>query len=181
MRLITGIDRRSSAAPVAAKYAYLFRVDDIRDWFPPQPGSVQLEYMPRIKDGATAYQLYITSSTAENSYSRVGDLDRGGFITRFMGTHPGSMLSTLEFADNMMQESFIIMIPRCDGKTIVLGTPDNPMVFTSSHKQDKSGQKFNFNFEQLIDSEETYMIGNFDPTEESDFQYFDKYFDKYFE
>ena len=181
MRLIKAIDRESSASPVQAKFAYLFNVDDIKRWFPPDAGGVKLNFSPKIIKDAFVYRLYVTPSMQEFSYDTVGERDSGGFITKFTGTHPGCKLSALEFAKNQLHEGFIVMIPQCDEPTVVLGTPDNPLVFSSSHKSAKDGRKFTFNFEQEIDSDEIYMLGDFKPWEDSKFRFFDKYFNNKFE
>ncbi len=181
MRLIKAIDKQSSGAPTQAKFAYLFRADDITYWFPPDAGGVKLNYAPRILRDAFVFRLYITPNSQEFSYDTVGDVDEGGFKTKFTGTHPGCQLSALEFAKNYLHQGFIVMIPQCDHPTVVLGTPDNPLVFSSSHKSSKDGRKFTFQFEQEIDSEEIYMLGDFQPWENSKFRFFDKYFNKKFE
>lgn len=181
MRLIKAIDKQSSGAPTQAKFAYLFRADDITYWFPPDAGGVKLNYAPRIIKDAFVYRLYITPKSQEFSYDTVGDPDSGGFITKFSGTHPGCMLSALEFSKNFLHQGFIVMIPQCDDMTIVLGTPENPLVFSSSHKSGSDGRKFTFNFAQEIDSEEIYMLGDFKPWEDSKFRFFDKYFNKKFD
>lgn len=180
MRLIKAIDRESSAAPVQAKFAYLFNVNDIKRWFPPDEGGVMLRFSPKIVKDAFVYRLYVTPGAQEFSYDTVGDVDEGGFKTKFTGTHPGCTLSALEFAKNQLHEGFIVMIPQCDDMTVVLGTPDNPLMFTSSHKADRSARKFTFNFDQQIDSEEIYMLGDFKPWEDSTFRIFDKHFNKKF-
>lgn len=181
MRLVKALDKTISGAPVLQKFAYLFQVSDIRSWFPPDENGVLLPFAPRLIDGSFIYRVYLSPNSQEYSYDTVGGPDERGYKTKFIGTHPGCVLSALEFAKNKLDQGFIIMIPQCDSETIVLGTPNNPMVFTSSHKSGKDGRRFNFNFEQEIDSEEIYMLGNFKPWEDSTFRFFDKYFEKTFE
>ena len=140
-----------------------------------------MDYSPKIIKDAFVYRLYVTPGSQEFSYDTVGEKDNGGFITKFSGAHPGCLESALEFSMNNLHEGFIVMIPQCDEPTIILGTPDNPMVFSSSHKSAKEGRKFTFNFAQEIDSEEIYMLGDFQPWEDSTFRIFDKHFNKIFE
>lgn len=171
MKLIKTIKREQSAAAHQQKDAYLWLVDDLVKWTGTDSFGVAMPSKPMFDPAAICFRLYISSRSQEYSYDTIGEADEQTFKTKFTGNHPGTSQSALEFSKNMLGERFIIMIPDCDdGKTMVLGIPTNPMVFTSSHKSGSDGRKFSFQFEQLIGSDEVYMLGDFNPLEQDDVQ-----------
>lgn len=171
MKFIKTIKREQSAAVNQQKDAYLWLVDDLETWPGTNSYGVAMATMPVFKPKALCFRLYITSRSQEYSYDTVGEADEQSFKIKFSGTHPGSSQSALEFAKVMLGERFIVMIPDCEGsKTIVLGIPSNPLVFTSSHKSGSDGRRFTFQFEQLIGSDEVYMLGDFHPLSQNDLQ-----------
>lgn len=103
--------------------------------------------------------VYLTNPSQEYSYDTPGNDDEKTFLVKFVGTHPGTELEALEFSKNLLEEPFLVLIPGCEknapGK--LLGQPNNPMIFTSTHKASKDGDKFNFNFEQRVGSEFIYF------------------------
>lgn len=155
------LDKRkgSGAASIRSRYAYLIHLPDI-DYFPEtNEKGVRLEGDIVLKDGRTMIPVYLTNPSQEYSYDTQGADDEKTFRVKFTGTHPGTELEALEFSKNLIEESFLILIPSCDKNTPgkLLGQIDNPMIFTSTHKAAKDGDKFTFSFEQRIGSEFIYF------------------------
>ncbi|WP_332030350.1 hypothetical protein [Kaistella sp.] len=155
------LDKRkgSGAASIRSRYAYLIHLPDI-DYFPEtNEKGVRLEGDIVLKDGRTMIPVYLTNPSQEYSYDTQGADDEKTFRVKFTGTHPGTELEALEFSKNLIEESFLILIPSCDKNTPgkLLGQIENPMIFTSTHKAAKDGDKFTFSFEQRIGSEFIYF------------------------
>lgn len=140
------------------KFAYLAHINDIAKFPEADYKGVALTDDIVMKDKTGMAQIYITPSAQEYTYEIVGDSDSKGFKIKFLGTHPGTELEALEFSKNYLEEGFVILIPSCDVGLKVLGTPDAPLIFTSTHKSDKDAQKFIFTFEQEIGSENVYQL-----------------------
>lgn len=155
------LDKRkgSGAASIRSRYAYLIHLPDI-DYFPAtNEKGVRLEGDIVLKDGRTMIPVYLTNPSQEYSYDTQGADDEKTFRVKFTGTHPGTELEALEFSKNLIEESFLVLIPSCDKNTPgkLLGQIENPMIFTSTHKAAKDGDKFTFSFEQRIGSEFIYF------------------------
>lgn len=155
------LDKRkgSGAASIRSRYAYLIHLPDI-DYFPEtNEKGVRLEGDIVLQEGRTMIPVYLTNPSQEYSYDTPGNDDEKTFLVKFVGTHPGTELEALEFSKNLLEEPFLVLIPGCEknapGK--LLGQPNNPMIFTSTHKASKDGDKFNFNFEQRVGSEFIYF------------------------
>ena len=138
----------SGAPSVVSKYAYLIAINDIAYFPVVAENGVSLigDIVP--KENCAMIPFYLTTPSQEFSYESIGDEDEKTYKVKFTGTHPGTELQALEFAKNMIEESFLVLIPSCDlnAPWKLLGEIDNPLIFTSSHKANKEGSKFNFNF-----------------------------------
>ena len=161
MRFIKTLEKKESGAPQGSSYAYLVLVDDIKEWFPPDEKGILVKRFPVLKQFSHFYRLYTTRSSQKYSAETMGNHDERCFKQKFTATHPGRRVSALEFLKKYLDERFIIYIPECDGSTVILGNPDNPMVMVSSHESSNVGRKFTFDFEQQIGADEPYMIGDF--------------------
>lgn len=155
------LDKRkgSGAASIRSRYAYLIHLPDI-EYFPPtDEKGVRLEGDIVLQEGRTMIPVYLTNPSQEYSYDTPGNDDEKTFLVKFVGTHPGTELEALEFSKNLLEEPFLIVIPACEKNTPgkLLGQPNNPMIFTSTHKAAKDGDKFTFSFEQRIGSEFIYF------------------------
>lgn len=148
----------SGSAPDRDRFAFLALVKDI-EYFPKTDslGVLLLDDI-KMKENCGMMQIYLTTSSQEYSYDIVGESDSKSFKIKFNGTHPGTEQQALEFAANFLEEEFIVLIPRCEKGIKVLGSPDSPLIFTSSHKSVKDSEKFNFVFEQEVGSELIYML-----------------------
>jgi hypothetical protein len=150
----------SGSAPARNRFAYIAWLNDIVKFPEADYRGVLLLGDIEMKENTGMMQIYLTSSTQEYTYETVGDADSKIFKIKFTGTHPGTEQEALEFVKNFHEEPFIILIPSCDSGVKVLGSPDAPMMFTSSHKSEKASDKFIFNFEQEIGSENVYQLYN---------------------
>lgn len=152
--------KKGSGGPsIKSRYAYLIYLDDI-DYLPSTDDKgVRLEGDIVLKEDCKMMPLYLTSSSQEFSYDILGDDDEKSYLVKFSGTHPGTELEALEFAKNMIEQPFLVLIPSCNETEPwkLLGELTNPLIFTSSHKSGKEGSKFTFNFEQRIGSEFIYF------------------------
>lgn len=148
----------SGSAPARDRFAFLALVKDI-DSFPKTDslGVLLLDDI-KMKENCGMMQIYLTASTQEYSYETVGESDSKSFKVKFIGSHPGTEQQALEFATNFTEEEFVVLIPQCNKGIKVLGSPDSPLIFTSSHKSVKDSEKFNFVFEQEIGSEHIYLM-----------------------
>lgn len=155
------LDKKKGAGgpSIKSRYAYLIYLDDI-DYLPSTDDKgVRLEGDIVLKEDCKMMPLYLTSSSQEFSYDILGDDDEKSYLVKFSGTHPGTELEALEFAKNMIEQPFLVLIPSCNETEPwkLLGELTNPLIFTSSHKAGKDGSKFTFNFEQRIGSEFIYF------------------------
>ncbi|MEI7486283.1 MAG: hypothetical protein WCJ72_02525 [Chryseobacterium sp.] len=142
-----------------SRYAYLYYADDVV-YFPPVDSTeVVLLGDIMLKAGATVVQLYVTNISQEYSFESVGEKDTRAFKVRFIGTHPGTELEALEFSKKNHDLDFIVVIPEgvSSKKAKVLGTPDAPLTFKVSHKNNKDGSKYDFTFEQEMPSDDVYL------------------------
>lgn len=155
--ILKKVNGSGSTAP-KNKFAYLAHIDDIRSFPQADYKGVALTDDILMKEKTGMSQIYITPAAQEYTYDTAGDSDSKSFKLKFMGTHPGTELEALEFAKNYLEEGFVVLIPSCEIGLKVLGTPDAPLVFTSSHKSDKDSQKFIFTFEQEIGTENVYQL-----------------------
>ncbi len=155
------LDKRkgSGAASIRSRYAYLIHLPDI-DYFPPvNEKGVRLEGDIVLHEGRTMIPVYLTNPSQEYSYDTPGGDDEKTFLVKFTGTHPGTELEALEFSKNLLEHPFLVLIPGCEknAPSKLLGQLDNPLIFTSTHKAGRDGDKFTFNFEQRIGSEFIYF------------------------
>ena len=152
--------KKGSGGPsIKSRFAYLLFIDDI-DLFPTiNEKGVRLEGDIVLKEDCTMMPLYLTSTSQEFSYDTLGDDDEKSYLVKFSGNHPGTELEALEFAKNMIEQPFLVLIPSCNESEPwkLLGEISNPLIFTSSHKAGKDSSKFTFNFEQRIGSEFIYF------------------------
>lgn len=150
----------SGAPSTGSRYAYLAWDKDLVSFPDTDDKNVRLIGLPVFKDGKGLIPVYITTSSKEFSYETQGDQDARSFKVKFVGSHPGTELEALEFARNMLDEPFMIFIPGCQStdNVKVLGRPCEPLIFKSSHKGGKDGNKFEFTFEQEVGGKNTYMI-----------------------
>lgn len=142
-----------------SRYAYLYYTDDIV-YFPPTDATeVVLLGDIMLKPGATVVKLYITNTSQEYSFESMGEKDNRAFKVRFIGTHPGTELEALEFSKKNHDQDFIVVIPEgiTSQNSKVLGTPDAPLTFKVSHKNNKEGSKYDMTFEQEIPSDDVYL------------------------
>ncbi|AZA93038.1 Uncharacterised protein [Chryseobacterium nakagawai] len=142
-----------------SKYAYAYLTDDI-SYFPPTDSTeIVLVGDILLKPGSTVVKLYVTLPSQEYSYESIGEKDNRAFKVKFIGTHPGTEIEALEFAKKNQDSDFIIVIPEGinTDKAKVLGTPNCPLTFRSSHKSGKDGSKFELTFEQEVPSEDVYL------------------------
>ncbi len=167
MRFIKTLEKTESGAPQGSSYAYLVLVDEIKEWFPPDDKGILVKRFPVLKQFSHFYRLYTTRISQKYSVETIGNHDERSLKQKFSATHPGRRFSALEFIKEYLDERFIIYIPECDGSTVILGKPDNPMVMVSSHESSSAGRKFTFNFEQEIGGDEPYMIGDFQINEDA--------------
>ncbi|MBO6184217.1 MAG: hypothetical protein J6O88_05905 [Chryseobacterium sp.] len=155
--ILKKVNGSGSTAP-KNKFAYIAHINDIRSFPQADHKGVALTNDIVMKDKSGMSQIYITPAAQEYTYEVGGDSDSKSFKLKFSGTHPGTELEALEFAKNYLEEGFVILIPSCEVGLKVLGTPDAPLVFTSSHKSDKDSQKFIFTFEQEIGTDNVYQL-----------------------
>ena len=155
--ILKKINGSGSTAP-KNKFAYLAHINDIESFPKADHKGVALIDDIVMKDKTGMAQIYITPAAQEYSYETIGDSDSKSFKLKFIGTHPGTEVEALEFVKNYLEEDFVILIPSCEIGLKVLGTPDAPLRFTSSHKSDKESQKFAFTFEQEIGTENVYQL-----------------------
>lgn len=152
--------KKGSGGPsIKSRYAYLIHIDDI-DYLPgTNEKGVRLEGDILLKEDCTMMPLYLTSSSQEFSYDILGDDDEKSYLVKFSGNHPGTELEALEFAKNMIEQPYLVLIPSCNESEPwkLLGELTNPLIFTSSHKGGSDSSKFTFNFEQRIGSEFIYF------------------------
>lgn len=152
--------KKGSGGPsIKSRYAYLIHIDDI-DYLPgTNEKGVRLEGDILLKEDCTMMPLYLTSSSQEFSYDNLGDDDEKSYLVKFSGNHPGTELEALEFAKNMIEQPYLVLIPSCNESEPwkLLGELTNPLIFTSSHKGGSDSSKFTFNFEQRIGSEFIYF------------------------
>ncbi|KFF26878.1 hypothetical protein [Chryseobacterium vrystaatense] len=149
---------RTGSAPLRRRFAYLASVNDIKKFPVADHRGIALIDDIIMKENTGMIQIYLTTSSQEYSYETIGDPDSKNFKVKFNGTHPGTEQEALEFSKNYLEEGFVVLIPSCDKGVKVLGSPDAPLVFTSSHKSEKAGEKFNFVFEQEIGSDTVYQL-----------------------
>lgn len=161
MKIIRALDRKESGLAQQAKFAYLVLADDIQKWYWSPERSVIIPQAPELKPLTELYRLYTSRQSQQYSYDIVGTRDARGFKSKFTGTHPGRHQDALLFSEQYMDRGFIVMIPDCDNKTLVMGTPENPLFFTSNHESNSSGRKFSMNFEQEMQDDFVYRLGNF--------------------
>ncbi|MFC7345995.1 hypothetical protein ACFQO9_04590 [Chryseobacterium zhengzhouense] len=155
--ILKKVNGSGSTAP-KNKFAYLAHINDIQSFPKADHKGVALVDDIVMKEKTGMAQIYITPAAQEYSYETIGDSDSKSFKLKFLGTHPGTELEALEFVKNYLEEDFVILIPSCEIGLKVLGTPDAPLRFTSSHKNDKDSQKFIFTFEQEIGTENVYQL-----------------------
>lgn len=148
----------SGSAPARDRFAFLALVKDIQSFPKTDSLGVLLLDDIKMKENCGMMQIYLTSTTQEYSYEQVGESDSRSFKVKFIGSHPGTELQALEFVTNFTEEEFVVLIPQCDKGIKVLGSPDSPLIFTSSHKSTKDSEKFNFVFEQEIGAEHIYLM-----------------------
>lgn len=142
-----------------SRFAYLYYADDIV-YFPPVDSTeVVLLGDILLKAGATVVKLYVTNTSQEYAFDSVGDKDNRAFKVRFIGTHPGTELEALEFSKKNHDLDFIVAIPEgvSSINAKVLGTPDAPLTFKVSHKNNKEGSKYDMTFEQEMPSDDVYL------------------------
>ncbi|UJF29881.1 hypothetical protein L0B70_00365 [Kaistella sp. 97-N-M2] len=152
--------KKGSGGPaIKSRYAFLIYLDDIAYLPPTNDKGVRMEGDILLKENCTMMPLYLTSSSQEFSYDTLGDDDEKSYKVKFSGNHPGTELEALEFAKNMIEQPFLVLIPACipADPWKLLGEITNPLIFTSSHKATKDSSRFTFNFEQRIGSEYIYF------------------------
>lgn len=159
------VDRPAAGAGApntGSRFAYLAWTQDLVSFPDTDDNNVLLTGQPVFKNGAGLIPVYITTSSREFSYETQGDQDARSFKAKFVGSHPGTELEALEFAQNMLDEEFMIFIPGCQSSDPikVLGRPCAPLIFKSSHKSGKDGSKFEFTFEQEVGGKNAYMLYN---------------------
>lgn len=142
-----------------SKFAYAYLADDIIYFPPTDTTEIVMVGDIILKPGSTVTKLYVTISSQEYSFETIGEKDNRAFKVKFIGTHPGTEIEALEFAKKNQDLDFIIIIPEGvnTDKAKVLGTPNCPLSFRSSHKSGKEGSKFELTFEQEVPSEDVYL------------------------
>lgn len=163
MYVIKKLDKPSAGAGApntGSRFAYLAAVKDLVSFPDTDDSNVVLTGQPVFKEGKGLIPVYITTSSREYSYESAGDQDARSHKVKFVGAHPGSEIEALEFAQNNLDEEFIIFIPGCQSTdpVKVLGRPCAPLIFRSNHKSSKDGSKFEFTFEQETGSKYIYMV-----------------------
>ncbi|VEH19672.1 Uncharacterised protein [Chryseobacterium nakagawai] len=150
----------AGAPTTGNKYAYLVPVDDLVSHPNPDGNNVLLVGQPVFKENKGMIPIYITNSSQEFSYESQGEQDARSHKVKFIGTHPGTELEALEFAQNNLDKEFIVYIPGCNSndQKKVLGRPCAPLIFRSNHKGGKDGSKFEFTFEQEVGSKYVYFL-----------------------
>lgn len=152
----------AGAPNTGSRFAYLAAVKDLVSFPDTDDNNVLLTGQPVFKEGKGLVPVYITTPSREYSYESVGEQDARSHKVRFVGSHPGAEIEALEFAQNNLDEEFIIFIPGCQSTDAVkvLGRPCAPLIFRSNHKSSKDGSKFEFTFEQETGSKYIYMVYN---------------------
>lgn len=152
--------KKGSGAPENTRVAYIALVRDIAEFPVPDEKGVRLKGELKMKYDTGLTEVSIVNNGREYSYESFGELDSRYYKTKFICTHPGTEQESLEFSRSMLGEDFIIMIPGCsaDEPMKILGDPDAPLEFTSSHKSTKDWQKFTFTFEQYQATENVYYL-----------------------
>ena len=152
----------AGAPNTGSRFAYLAAVKDLVSFPDTDDNNVLLTGQPVFKEGKGLVPVYITTSSREYSYESAGDQDARSHKVKFVGAHPGTEIEALEFAQNNLDEEFIIFIPGCQSSdpVKVLGRPCAPLIFRSNHKSSKDGSKFEFTFEQETGSKYIYMVYN---------------------
>lgn len=161
MKIIRAIDRKESAAAVLSKYAYLVLASDVQGWFQPQADSLIIAQAPDLKLDTFIYRMYTTPASQRYGFDTSGNHDERGIRMKFTGTHPGRTEDALRFVEKFMDLGFIVMIPECGNKTVILGTPDNPLFFSGAHENGSGGRRFTLDFEQEMKDDFVYRLGTF--------------------
>lgn len=104
-----------------------------------------------LKPGARAFRVYMTPSTHNRQLSTEGDADARAFVQHFEAWHPGDDEEIAAYAQNALNEHFILIHLNCKGNTRrVWGDPCNPLVCTASFEGTNEKTGWTFVFEQEI-------------------------------
>lgn len=152
----------AGAPSLGSRHAYVALVDDLLSFPDTDDKNVLLLGQPVFKEGKGWVKVYISNNGKEYTYTSEGEIGSLFHKVSFKGTHPGTELEALEFAQNNLDQEFIVAIPGCQSTDPIkiLGRPCSPLVFKSSHKSANDGSKFEFTFEQEVGSKYIYFIYN---------------------
>lgn len=104
-----------------------------------------------LKPGARAFKVYMTPSTHKRQLSTEGDSDARAFAQHFEAWHPGDEEEIAAYAQNALNEHFILIHLNCKGSSRrVWGDPCNPLICTASFEGTNEKTGWTFVFEQEI-------------------------------
>ncbi|MEC5157071.1 hypothetical protein [Chryseobacterium sp. MP_3.2] len=140
----------------SAKYGYLYvgHADDVIT-FPAvdESGVVTIGDIV-MKEESKFTLLYLTPSKQKLNTDTSGELESRGFIQKIAGSYPGDEIQMNVFVKDLLNEPLIVISENC-GKPFrkILGTPWNPMYFTTSFKDDVSDKLWELSFEKAFPDE----------------------------
>ncbi len=108
-----------------------------------------------LKPDAKAISLYATPMSISRTDSAEGDPDGKGWLQTVTFAHPGDSLQINEFAQNALNEDWIIITTECSDTTgtRLHGTPCNPMQYTIEEQDNNEGKKKTFTYTQSMRSQ----------------------------
>lgn len=129
----------------------IVRAEDILSFPPRNENGVLLEGSIVMKPNAYMFQVYMTPSTIEASYTTEGEEDAEQFKHTFKGEHPGDDLEISEFIQNNTGRDLIIVYGACtESIKKVMGSKCAPMKLKTESQDNKDGRKKILNFEQIV-------------------------------
>lgn len=133
----------------------LVRAADVKTFPTRDPKGVLLTTVLELNPTAKAIALYATPSTISRTDAAEGDPDAKGYIQSVTFDHPGDSLQVNEFAQNALNEDWLILTTECSDTTgtRLHGTLCNPMQFTIEEQDNNEGKKKTFTFTQPMRSQ----------------------------
>lgn len=114
-----------------------------------------------LKEDGKFTLLYLTPFKQKINTDTTGELESRGFIQKIAGSYPGDEIQVNAFLKDMLNEPLIIVSEIC-GKPYrkILGTPWNPMYFTTNFKDDSSDKLWELSFEKAFPDENPALFYN---------------------
>jgi len=104
-----------------------------------------------LKEGEKAVGVYLTPITINRFDNSEGDPDKAGFISNFIGEHPGDESHFAEWLQENLNEDFIIISKECSDATgtRLQGTPCNPMKLAVEGQDNNEGKMSTLTFASI--------------------------------